>query len=118
MFMNADNSSLEEHSSTKEMETFYPTFFYLFFNQFKMMCLLTPLKSDTVQFLHLLGHLTQNEESFMSINAPSTFNKMKLTKFQLHLSAQGSQALSVNISAMAQFQVYQTDRYRIMDKLS
>lgn len=48
MFMNADNSLLEEHSNKKETETFYPIFFYLFFNQFKIMSLLTFLKSDAV----------------------------------------------------------------------
>lgn len=93
MFINADNSLLEEHSSKKETETFYPAFFYLFFNKLKMMYLLTSLKSDAVSILNLLGQLTQSEENIMSVNAPFTFNKMKLTKFQMHLSAQGSQAL-------------------------
>lgn len=56
----------------------------------------------------------QSEENIMSLNATSTFNKMRLTKFQKHLSDRDSKPLFVNVSAMAQFQMYQTDIYRIM----
>lgn len=59
----------------------------------------------------------QSEKNIMSIKAPSTFNKMKITKFQKHPSAQRTQALICNISAMVQFQMYQTDMYRTTDKL-
>lgn len=65
--MNADNSLFGEHSGKKETETFYS-----FFNKFKIMCLLSYLKSDTANFLHLLGQLMQSEENIMSINAPSS----------------------------------------------